>query len=256
MKKSPIEILGEPLSYYGLEGLPAPKAAAFLKKTKKRINASLLKQGVYLLDPETTYIGPKVRIGEGTVIYPNTHIYGETSIGKGNVIGPNCYLEECRIGDGNKIQLSHIVDTEIGNATQLGPYFRSRGGAKIEDGVKIGNFNEIKNAAIGKESRMAHLSYLGDVDVGEDVNVGAGTITANYDGASKFHSSIGDRAFIGSGSTIVSPVSIGNDAFLAAGSTITEDVPPHAMAIAREHQTNKEGYGDLLRQRAKDKKGK
>lgn len=256
MKEDSIKILGEPLSYYGIEEFSPAKIASFWKKQQKKINAAFLKQGVFLLDPEATYIGPEVKIGEGTVVYPNTHIYGKTFIGKDNLIGPNCYLENVRIGNGNEIQFSHIVDTEIGNETRLGPYFRSRGGAKIEDGVKIGNFNEIKNAKMGKESRMAHLSYLGDVDLGEDVNIGAGTITANYDGFSKHHSSIGNRAFIGSGTTIVSPVEIGDNAFIAAGSTVSQSVPAHAMAIARERQTNKAGYGDLLMQKAKDRKGK
>jgi bifunctional UDP-N-acetylglucosamine pyrophosphorylase/glucosamine-1-phosphate N-acetyltransferase len=170
------------------------------------------------------------------------------------VIGPNCYFENVTVGSGNEIIYCHLVDTTVGNATTLGPYLRTRKGVVIHDKAHIGNFNELKNVDFGEGSKCAHLSYLGDANIGTGVNIGCGTIIANYDGVNKFHSDIGDNAFVGSGSTIISPVKVGDGAFIAAGSTINRDIAPNDMAIARARQENKTGYAKTLHEKALAKK--
>ena len=225
------------------------------KIIQRRINKAWMLSGVSIEDPDTTYISPDSSIGQDCVIRPNTYILGGTSIGRDNVIGPSTYLERVKANNGNVIEWSHLVDTVIGSNTTLGPYLRTRKNAVIADKAHIGNFNELKNVSFGEGSKCAHLSYLGDASIGSDVNIGCGTIIANYDGVNKFSSNIGDGTFIGSGTTIISPVKIGEQAFTAAGSTINKDVPAHAMAIARERQTNKEGYSDVLHEKAKRLKG-
>ena len=224
------------------------------KIIQRRINKELMLSGVSIEDPDTTYIGPDVVIGRDSIIRPNTYILGKCVIGEDNVLGPNLYLENVEIGNENEIIESHLVDTTIGNKTTLGPYLRTRKGVVIKDETHIGNFNELKNVVFGKGSKAAHLSYLGDSNIGEGVNIGCGTIIANYDGVNKFHSEIKDHAFIGSGTTIISPVEIGEGAFTAAGSTINKDVPAHDMAIARARQENKKGYADVLKEKALAKK--
>jgi bifunctional UDP-N-acetylglucosamine pyrophosphorylase/glucosamine-1-phosphate N-acetyltransferase len=226
------------------------------KIIQRRINKALMVSGVTIEDPETTYIAPNVKVGQDTVIRPGTYLFGNTTIGEANTIGPDCYFENVVVGDGNEIIYSHLTDTVVGNATTLGPYLRTRKGVSIADKAHIGNFNELKNVTFGEGSKAAHLSYLGDSVIGKNVNIGCGTIIANYDGVNKFHSSIGDNAFIGSGTTIISPIDVGEGAFTAAGSTINKSVPPHDMAIARQRQENKPGYADILHAKALAKKAK
>ena len=224
------------------------------KILRHRINKSLMLSGVSMEDPDTTYIGPEVSVGQDTVIRPGTIILGKSTIGKNNIIGPNTYLEKVYVGDENRIEYSHIVDCVIGSKNVLGPYLRARNQAVIGDNALIGNFNELKNATIGDGTFCSHLSYLGDVKVGDNVNVGCGVIVANYDGVNKFESQIQDGAFVGSGSILVSPVNVGEKSLVAAGSVITKDVPPHAMGIARGKQENKEDYADVYRKKAESKK--
>jgi bifunctional UDP-N-acetylglucosamine pyrophosphorylase/glucosamine-1-phosphate N-acetyltransferase len=226
------------------------------KIIQRRINKALMVSGVTIEDPESTYIAPNVKIGQDTVIRPGTFLSGATVIGEGNIIGPNCYFENVIVGNDNEIIYSHLTDTTIGNATTLGPYLRTRKGVSIGDKAHIGNFNELKNVSFGEGSKAAHLSYLGDSTIGKAVNIGCGTIIANYDGVNKFRSTIGDNAFIGSGTTIISPIDVGESAFTAAGSTINKSVPPHDMAIARQRQENKPGYADVLHAKALAKKAK
>jgi len=228
--------------------------AVAAKIIQARINKGLMLSGVSMDDPETTYVSPTAQIGQDTILRPGTCIVGDTVIGIGNVIGPNAYLENCTVGQGNVILYSYLTDTTIGDRTTLGPYMRSRGKAIIKDGAHIGNFVELKNVEFGLGSKAAHLSYLGDAKIGQGVNIGCGTIIANYDGVNKFFSEIGDNAFVGSGSTIISPVVLGESSFIAAGSTINKDVPAHAMGIARARQENKEGYSDVLKAKALVKK--
>lgn len=224
------------------------------KILQQRINKALMLSGVSMDDPDQIYVSPRANIGPDTYLKSGTYIMGDCVIGKDNVIGPNTYLENCQIGDDNEIIYSHIVGCTVGNKTTLGPYMRARKGAIIGDRAHIGNFMELKNVEFGEGAKAAHLSYLGDASIGKDVNIGCGTIIANYDGVNKFHSQIGDGAFVGSGSTLISPVDIGEKAFVAAGSTINGDVPPHAMSIARARQVNKEGYADVLHEKALAKK--
>jgi bifunctional UDP-N-acetylglucosamine pyrophosphorylase / glucosamine-1-phosphate N-acetyltransferase len=222
-------------------------AAAIIQK---RINKDLMISGVSIIDPATTYIAPGVNVGADTVIQPGSFLLGKTSVGANNVIGPGTYLENVVVGNDNEIVYSHLIDTTIGNKTILGPYLRTRKNVIIKDGAHIGNFNELKNVVFGEGSKAAHLSYLGDADIGKNVNIGCGTIIANYDGVNKWHTSIKDNAFIGSGSTIISPVLVGDGSFIAAGSTINKNVPKDAMAIARERQENKLGYAKILKKKA------
>lgn len=226
------------------------------KSLRARINAQWMRFGVTFEDPDTAYIGPEVKLGRDTVIRPGVHIYGPSVVGRDNVIGPDCYFDNVRIGDHNKIQYCHFADTIVDDDTDLGPYFRTRKGVHIHSKAHIGNFNELKNTEFGEGSKCAHLSYLGDASIGENVNVGCGTIIANYDGVNKFHSDIGDNAFIGSGSTLISPVHVGKNAFIAAGSTVNKDVPEDDMAIARARQENKPGYAKVLKEKALAKKKK
>lgn len=224
------------------------------KILQHRINKALMISGVSIEDPDSTYVAPGIKVGQDTVIRPGTFLMGNTVIGEANVIGPNCYFENVTIGNNNEIIYSHLVDTTVGDATTLGPYLRTRKGVKIHDKAHIGNFNELKNVDFGEGSKAAHLSYLGDAMIGSGVNIGCGTIIANYDGVNKFHSDIGDNAFVGSGSTIISPVKVGTGAFIAAGSTINKDIAPDDMAIARARQENKPGYAKVLHAKALAKK--
>ena len=224
------------------------------KLLQRRINKAWMLSGVSILDSETTYISPSVTIGQDTTIYPGTFLVGNTVIGTGNVIGPDAYLENVTVGSDNQIVYSHLVDTFVGSKNTLGPYLRTRKNVIIKNGCHIGNFNELKNVVFSDGSKAAHLSYLGDAAIGENVNIGCGTIIANYDGVNKSHSDIGNSVFVGSGTILISPVTVGEGAFIAAGSTINKDVPSDDMAIARARQENKAGYAKVLRAKALAKK--
>lgn len=209
---------------------------------RKRINERHMRAGVTILDPDTTFIGEDVLIGADTTIYPGTTLEGSTVIGSDCVIGPGTTVSGCLIGNFVVIKNSVLTGSEIGNNCTIGPFTYIRPGSRIFDNVKVGSFVEVKNSAIGKETKIPHLSYIGDSIVGENVNVGCGTITVNFDGKKKNTTFIRDRAFIGCNSNLVAPVCIGEDSYIAAGSTITEDVPAHSLAIARQRQVNKEDW--------------
>jgi bifunctional UDP-N-acetylglucosamine pyrophosphorylase / glucosamine-1-phosphate N-acetyltransferase len=209
---------------------------------KKRINEFHMRNGVSLIDPDNTYIGPDVTIGQDTVIYPGTTISGETAIGSECQLGPNTEISNCEIGNNTVIRQSAAFDSKIGSEVNIGPFAHIRPDSDIHDEVKIGNFVEIKKAVFGKGSKASHLSYIGDAEVGADVNIGCGSITVNYDGKNKFLTKIEDGVFIGCNSNLVAPVTIGKGAYVAAGSTITENVPGEALALARARQVNKEDY--------------
>jgi bifunctional UDP-N-acetylglucosamine pyrophosphorylase/glucosamine-1-phosphate N-acetyltransferase len=211
------------------------------KCMRDRINKRWMIHGVTFEDPDTAYIGPEVKLSRDTVIRPNVHVLGKSFVGHENIIGPDTYLENVRVGERNTIVCSHLVDTTVEDDTHLGPYLRTRGGTHIRSNACIGNFNELKNADFGEGSHCLHLSYLGDTSIGKEVNVGCGTITANFDGTTKYESEIQDGAFIGCGSVLVSPVKVGERAFVAAGSVITDNVPNEDLAIARSRQENKTG---------------
>ncbi|WP_226086327.1 bifunctional UDP-N-acetylglucosamine diphosphorylase/glucosamine-1-phosphate N-acetyltransferase GlmU [Mesobacillus sp. S13] len=209
---------------------------------KNRINEYHMRNGVSFIDPDNTYIGPDVKVGQDTVIFPGTTLSGGTTIGSDCQIGPNTEISNCEIGNNTVIRQSAAFDSKIGSEVNIGPFAHIRPDSDIDDEVKIGNFVEIKKAVFGKGSKASHLSYIGDAEVGADVNIGCGSITVNYDGKNKFLTKIEDGVFIGCNSNLVAPVTIGKGAYVAAGSTITEDVPGEALALARARQVNKEDY--------------
>lgn len=209
---------------------------------KKRINEFHMRNGVSFIDPDNTYIGPDVVIGQDTVIYPGTTISGKTVVGSECLLGPNSEISDCEVGNNTVIRQSAAFNSKIGSEVNIGPFAHIRPDSDIHDEVKIGNFVEIKKAVFGRGSKASHLSYIGDAEVGADVNIGCGSITVNYDGKNKFLTKIEDGVFIGCNSNLVAPVTIGKGAYVAAGSTITEDVPGEALALARARQVNKEDY--------------
>lgn len=205
---------------------------------RQRILQDLMVQGVTIMDPGNTYVDLGVKVGTDTVILPFTFLSGDTQIGNDCVIGPGCKITNCLIGHNNEIQYSVLVNSQIGNHTVIGPYAYLRPGTVLADQVKVGDFVEIKKSQIGRGSKIPHLSYVGDATIGESVNVGAGTITCNYDGKNKYQTILEDGAFIGSNTNLVAPVKVGRDAVIAAGSTITKDVPTEALGVARGRQIN------------------
>ena len=192
---------------------------------KLSINEQHMEQGVTIVDKNNTYIGPDVVIGAGTIIYPNSVIEGKVQI------GTNCRIES-----------SYIRDSIIGDHVTVGPFAHIRNQSVISDNVRVGNFVEIKKSTLSKGVKSAHLTYLGDSEIGENTNIGCGTITVNYDGTNKHKTVIGKNSFIGSNVNLIAPITIGDNATIAAGSTINEDVPSDSLAIARERQTTKVGY--------------
>lgn len=193
---------------------------------RRRTNERLMLAGVTIHDPGTTYIEPDVMIGEDTVILPNTFIKGNTRIGEGCVIGPNSVIDNAQIGNGCTILSSVVEYATLEDAVEIGPFGHLRRGAYLEEGVHMGNFGEVKNSRLRKGVKMGHFSYLGDADVGEDTNIGAGTITCNYDGVNKHRTVIGKGTFVGSDTMLVAPVTLGDGARTGAGSVVTRDVAP------------------------------
>ncbi|GAB4547620.1 MAG: bifunctional UDP-N-acetylglucosamine diphosphorylase/glucosamine-1-phosphate N-acetyltransferase GlmU [Anaerolineae bacterium] len=198
---------------------------------RKRVNQALMLSGVTILDPNTTYIDEGVQIGTDTIIHPNTHIRGATVIGADCEIGPNSILLECKIGNSCKIEASVCEYATLEDHVEIGPFGHLRKGAYLEEGVHMGNFGEVKNSRLGRGTRMGHFSYIGDAEIGEDVNIGAGTITVNFDGVNKHKTTVGAHAFIGSDSMLVAPLNIANNARTAAGSVVTRDVPEGHIAV-------------------------
>lgn len=219
-----------------------------------RINAEHQANGVTIVDAANTYIEAGVTIGPDTIVYPGTLLRGSTSIGSDCVIGPSSDMKDTIVGNGSTIRQTVTDEAVVGDGCNVGPYAFLRPGTKLGEGVKIGDFVEIKNATIGEGSKVPHLSYVGDAVVGSGVNIGCGAITANYDGYNKSTTEIGDDVFIGSNANLIAPVKIGKGAYVVAGSTITHDVADNDLAIARERQVNKPGYADKLRARARAKK--
>ena len=215
------------------------KAAAAMRR---RINDAHMDAGVTLVDPDRTYIDVEVRIGVDAVIHPLTFLEGATRIGRGATIGPSTRLVDSSVGDGSDIQFSVVRGARIGAGVSVGPYASVRPGTVLEDGSKAGTFVEIKASRVGKGSKVPHLSYVGDARIGKGVNVGAATVTANYDGYDKHETVIGDDARIGSDTMLVAPVRVGKGAVTGAGSVITRNVPAGSLAVERSEQRNVEGY--------------
>lgn len=211
---------------------------------RKAIIEKLLDSGVEFLCTDGVSIGRNVKIGAGTKILQGTIIRGDTEIGENCAIGPNCIIEDCKVG--NKVTLNSVqaFDSVVEDNAKIGPFVQIRPGSKIGSDVKIGDFVEVKNSVIGKGTSVSHLTYIGDSDVGRNVNFGCGTVTSNYDGENKFRTVIGDNAFLGCNTNLIAPVKVGNSAYTAAGTTVTKDVPDGALAIERGELAFRQGYGD------------
>ena len=208
-------------------------------------------QGIRFLDPHTAYIDPTVEIGAGTLILPGTILRGKTVIGKHCEIGPNSMIRDCTVGCGTVVNASQLNESTVGSHTNVGPFAYLRPNSHVGDEVKVGDFVEVKNSTIGNGTKISHLTYVGDSDVGEHVNFGCGTVTVNYDGNYKYRTTIGDHCFIGCNTNLVAPVTVEEGAFTAAGTTVTNTVPADSLAIGRARQENKDGWA--ARHRAKKK---
>jgi bifunctional UDP-N-acetylglucosamine pyrophosphorylase/glucosamine-1-phosphate N-acetyltransferase len=216
--------------------------AAACTVLQRRTKEHWLRSGVTLVDPSSITIDETVTIGPDVTIEPQTHLRGQTTIGAGARIGPGSLIENATIGEGSTVLYSVVVDSAIGPQNQVGPFAHVRGHAETGADCRLGNFVELKKAQLGNGTKVSHLSYLGDATLGNQVNVGAGTITANYDGVNKHRTTIGDRTKTGANSVLVAPIAIGCDVTIAAGSTITDDVPDDTLAIGRARQTTKPGW--------------
>jgi len=212
------------------------------KEMRMRIIEKLLDDGVTIIDPETTYIHPTVKIGRDTIIYPTTFIEGSTVIGEDCEIGPMTRIKDSTIGNRVKVLRSEIYGATIEDDVSVGPYSRLREGAVLKRKVRVGNYVEVKKSTLEENVAAQHLSYIGDAFVGRNTNIGAGTITCNYDGEKKNPTFIEENVFVGSNTALVAPVRIGKDALIGAGSVITEDVPAGALALGRARQVNKEEW--------------
>jgi len=225
-------------------------AEAYLRK---RINERHMRNGVTIMDPSSTYIEADVTIGADTLIQPGTVLRGKTEIGSDCVLGPQADLTNVKVADGVQISYSVLMDSQVDSQVSVGPFAYVRPGSQIGAGVKVGDFVELKNAKIGQGTKIPHLSYVGDAEIGENVNFSCGAITVNYDGLKKHKTIVEDNAFIGCNTNLVAPVRVGKNAFVAAGSTVNQDVPEDALAIARERQVNKLGYAAKLPRKQSNK---
>ncbi len=225
------------------------------KALRQQINEKLMLSGVTIVDPETTFIAAHVEIGKDTVIHPMTFISGKTKIGEGCNIGPMTRLIDCKVGDSVLIENSIVRESTIEDGAELGPFCHIRPGTLVKSGAKVGAFAEVKKSEVGVGSKVPHLSYIGDTKIGDYVNIGAGTITCNYDGTDKYETVIGDGAFIGSDTMLVAPVRVGKEAFTGAGSVISKDVPDGSLAVERSEQVVVDNWAEKKRKRKDIKKG-
>ena len=209
---------------------------------QERINKKHMENGVTILSPETTWIDPEVKIDPDTILYPNTIIEGNTKIGQDCTIGPNARLTNMDIRDEVQLQYSVAINSTIENGANIGPFAYIRPDCHIGEGVKVGDFVEVKNSNVGKGTKIPHLTYVGDTDAGEKINFGCGSITVNYDGSKKHRTVVEDNVFVGCNANLVAPVTIKKGSYIAAGSTITRDVPEEVLAVARARQQTIEGW--------------
>ncbi len=220
---------------------------------RSEINTQWMLYGVTMVDPQNTYIGSQVKLGRDTVIEPGACIFGNSVIGPNCRIGAGAVITNTRMGKEVTIKpYSVIEEASVRKGAVIGPFARIRPGAEIMDDARVGNFVELKKTKLGKGAKAGHLAYLGDTEIGDDVNIGAGTITCNYDGYGKYRTTIGANAFVGSNTTLVAPLEVKKDAYVAAGSTITESVGPHDLAFGRARQINKKGRAKQIRKQARD----
>jgi bifunctional UDP-N-acetylglucosamine pyrophosphorylase/glucosamine-1-phosphate N-acetyltransferase len=239
----------DPRSALGInDRVELAEAAAILRQ---RILRRLMLSGVTIIDPDTTYVDAEVEVGQDSVIHPMTTLQGRTVIGAECQIGPSARIVDCALADRVTVHASVLVESIVGEGSRIGPFANLRAGCRLGREVKVGDFVELKNAVLEDRVSAGHITYLGDVTVGERTNVGAGTVTCNYDGRKKHRTVIGKGTFIGTHATLVAPLTIGEGAYVAAHSVVTEDVPADAMAIARSRQTTKEGWAARWRQKTK-----
>lgn len=215
-----------------------------------RINEELLDAGVWMLDPSRVYIDATAIVEPGARIHPDTYIRGASRVAAGAEVGPSAQLTDTLVAAGARLQQCVAIEASVGEDASVGPFAYLRPGAVLEKGAKVGTYVEIKGSVVGAGSKVPHLSYIGDTTIGDGSNIGAGTITVNYDGYDKHRTEIGDNVRIGSDTMLVAPVSIGDNAFTGAGSVVTQDVPEGALAVERSHQKNIDGYADKRRERA------
>jgi bifunctional UDP-N-acetylglucosamine pyrophosphorylase/glucosamine-1-phosphate N-acetyltransferase len=225
------------------------------KLIREEILDELMMKGVRIIDVGSTFIDKDVQIGKDTKINPFTEIFGKSQIGERCIIGPQTHIVDSWIGDDVKIFASFIFESRIQSNAKIGPFAHLRPGSMIGDGVKVGNFVEVKKSSISANTKVPHLTYIGDATIGEGVNVGAGTITCNYDGVKKHPTRIEDGVFVGSNVALVAPVNIGKGAVIGAGSTITRDVPPNSLALTRTKQKHIKGWREKKRRRVKENGG-
>ena len=219
---------------------------------QSRVNVLHMLSGITILDPTNTHIAPDVVIGRDTVLYPNVILAGKTKIGENCVIYDGCRLNDTLVGNNCALQSVVANKAEIGNDVTAGPFVNLRPDTRLGDGCKVGDFVEVKNSVIGEKTKVPHLSYVGDADVGARVNVGCGCVFVNYDGYKKHRTVVGNDVFLGCQTNLVAPVKVGDDAYTAAGSTITSDVPSGALALARARQENKTGWVEKNRAKKRD----
>ena len=219
------------------------------KIMRNRINLELMLSGVTIIDPNNTYVDSGVKVGKDTIIYPGSMIRCNSIIGESCEIGPRTVIENSIIDDEVTVKESQILNSRVGKRTKVGPYAYVRPGSNIGEEVKIGDFVEIKNSNIGNGTKISHLTYVGDGDVGEKVNLGCGVVFVNYDGVKKYRTKVGNDSFVGCNVNLVAPVEVSNDAYVAAGTTVTKDVPEGALAIGREKQKNIDGWVKRKRSR-------
>jgi len=233
-------------------------ATANEKIRQDKLN-DLMLSGVTIVDPKTTYVDRPVEIGRDTVLYPNCHLQGKTKVGERCIIEPNSKISDSILSNDVTIRSNSVItESRIEDGASIGPFAHLRPLSEVRTNAKIGNFVEVKKSVIGKGSKANHLTYIGDSTVGEDVNIGAGTITCNYDGFEKHQTVIGDRVFVGSNVELVAPVKVGDNASIGAGTTVTKDVPKDALAISRVKQRNIRGWSKRMtvrRKRSRKKKG-
>lgn len=220
---------------------------------RRRINRRWQQEGVWMQDPDRVYIDDSVELAPGVRLYPGVHLEGRTTVGKGAVIGPDAFVLDSMIGSEARIWYSVLRSAQVGDRAEVGPYASLRPGTVLESGSKAGTFVEIKNSSVGEGAKVPHLSYIGDARIGARVNVGAGSITCNYDGYEKHETVIGEGAFIGSSTMLVAPVVVGPGAFTGAGSVITRDVEAGALAVERSHQQEIPGYAARREERHRSK---
>ena len=216
---------------------------------RNRIHYELMLSGVTIIDPNNTYVDSGVKVGKDTIIYPGSMIRCNSIIGESCEIGPRAVIENSIIDDEVTVKESQILNSRVGKRTKVGPYAYVRPGSNIGEEVKIGDFVEIKNSNIGNGTKISHLTYVGDGDVGEKVNLGCGVVFVNYDGVKKYRTKVGNDSFVGCNVNLVAPVEVSNDAYVAAGTTVTKDVPEGALAIGREKQKNIDGWVKRKRSR-------